>query len=194
MMRLIILDRDGVINHDSDNYIKSPDEWQPIDGSLAAIARLTHAGWSVAVATNQSGIERGLFDINTLHAIHAKMSDAVSDVGGRIDGIFFCPHAPNSGCHCRKPATGLYQDIAARFGKSLSSVPVVGDSLRDLQAGHAMGCATFLVKTGKGMKTLAAAKADPAKALPPNTVILDDLSAVVEQLLDTDTPQRRAGA
>lgn len=193
MMRLVILDRDGVINHDSDNYIKSPDEWQPIDGSLAAIARLTHAGWSVAVATNQSGIERGLFDINTLHAIHTKMANAVSDVGGRIDGVFFCPHAPNSGCRCRKPATGLLEDIAARFGRSLAGVPVVGDSLRDLQAGHAMGCDTFLVKTGKGMKTLAASKADPTKALPATTVILDNLHAVVDHLLDTDTPQRRAG-
>lgn len=193
MMRLIILDRDGVINHDSDNYIKSPDEWRPIDGSLAAIARLTHAGWSVAVATNQSGIERGLFDINTLHAIHAKMVGAVADVGGRIDGVFFCPHAPDSGCRCRKPATGLFEDISVRFGKSLHGVPVVGDSLRDLQAGHAMGCTPYLVKTGKGAKTLAAAKADPAKALPSDTAILENLDAVVEQLLHQDTPQRRAG-
>lgn len=184
MTRLIVLDRDGVINHDSDDYIKSPDEWQPIDRSLEAIARLTHAGWSIAVATNQSGIERGLFDISTLHDIHSKMADAVADAGGRIDGIFFCPHAPNSGCSCRKPATGLFEDIAARFGKSLAGVPVVGDSLRDLQAGHAMQCSPYLVKTGKGEKTLATAGRDPAKALPTNTVIADDLYAVVELLLN----------
>lgn len=184
MTRLIVLDRDGVINHDSDDYIKSPDEWQPIDRSLEAIARLTHAGWSIAVATNQSGIERGLFDISTLHDIHSKMVDAVADAGGRIDGIFFCPHAPNSGCSCRKPATGLFEDIAARFGKSLAGVPVVGDSLRDLQAGHAMQCSPYLVKTGKGEKTLATAGRDPAKALPTNTVIADDLYALVELLLN----------
>ncbi len=183
MMRLIVLDRDGVINHDSDDYIKSPDEWQPIDRSLEAIARLTHAGWSVAVATNQSGIERGLFDINTLHDIHSKMVDAVADAGGRIDGIFFCPHAPNSGCNCRKPATGLFEDIATRFGKSLTGVPVVGDSLRDLQAAHSMQCSPYLVKTGKGEKTLATASRDPAKALPANTIVADDLYAVAEMLL-----------
>lgn len=190
-MRLIILDRDGVINHDSDDYIKSPDEWQPIDRSLEAIARLTHAGWSIAVATNQSGIERGLFDINTLHAIHSKMVDAVSGAGGRIDGIFFCPHAPNTGCHCRKPATGLYEDIAARFGRSLVGVPVVGDSLRDLQAAHAMRCSPYLVKTGKGETTLANAERDPTKALPPGTWVGDDLYSAVEQLLDHDGQQRR---
>lgn len=183
MMRLIVLDRDGVINHDSDDYIKSPDEWQPIDRSLEAIARLTHAGWSVAVATNQSGVERGLFDISTLHDIHGKMIDAVADAGGRIDGIFFCPHAPNTGCHCRKPATGLFEDIASRFGKSLVDVPVVGDSLRDLQAAHAMQGRPYLVKTGKGEKTLASANQDPAKALPPNTIVADDLYAVVDMLL-----------
>jgi D-glycero-D-manno-heptose 1,7-bisphosphate phosphatase len=190
MLRLIILDRDGVINHDSDNYIKSPDEWQPIDKSCEAIARLTHAGWSVAVATNQSGIERGLFDINTLHAIHNKMMDAVADAGGRIDGIFFCPHAPNSGCQCRKPATGLYRDIATRFGKSLHDVPVVGDSLRDLQAAQAMGYAPYLVKTGKGERTLASAAQDPAKALPHDTLVFDDLFSVVDHLLRQDSPRR----
>lgn len=190
MLRLIILDRDGVINHDSDDYIKSPDEWLPLDRSLEAIARLTHAGWSIAVATNQSGIERGLFDINTLHDIHSKMMDAVSEAGGRIDGIFFCPHAPNSGCNCRKPGTGLFEDISTRFGKALADVPVVGDSLRDLQAAHAMQCRPFLVKTGKGKKTLAAAQQDSAKALPPGTTVADDLYAVVEQLLEHDGHRR----
>lgn len=180
---LIILDRDGVINHDSDDYIKSPDEWQPIDRSLEAIARLTHHGWSIAVATNQSGIERGLFDINTLHAIHSKMMSAVTASGGHIDAIFFCPHTPNSGCGCRKPAPGLFRDIATRFGKSLEGVPVVGDSLRDLKPGSEMGCSTYLVKTGKGMRTLSAAQSDADKALPSGTRVCGDLHDVVEHLL-----------
>jgi len=180
---LIILDRDGVINHDSENYIKSPDEWRPLDRSLEAIARLTHAGWSVAVATNQSGIERGLFDISTLHAIHTKMMAAVADAGGRIDGIFFCPHAPDAGCDCRKPAAGLLRDISARFNKGLAGIPLVGDSLRDLKAGLEMDCALWLVKTGKGARTLVAAEQDAESALPYATRIADDLFGAVDQIL-----------
>jgi D-glycero-D-manno-heptose 1,7-bisphosphate phosphatase len=180
---LIILDRDGVINHDSDNYIKSPEEWKPIDQSLEAISKLKHAGWVVVVATNQSGVERGLFDINTLHAIHNKMMAAVTEKGGHIDSVFFCPHAPASGCDCRKPASGLLKDIAQRFGIPLNNVPVVGDSLRDLQAGAELGCSLWLVKTGKGERTLAAAKTDPSKALPANTRVADNLANVVNQLL-----------
>ena len=180
---LIILDRDGVINHDSDNYIKSPEEWRPIDQSLEAISKLKHAGWVVVVATNQSGVERGLFDINTLHAIHNKMMAAVTEKGGHIDSVFFCPHAPASGCDCRKPASGLLKDIAKRFGISLENIPVVGDSLRDLQAGAELGCSLWLVKTGKGERTLAAAKTDPSKALPANTRVADNLAGVVDQLL-----------
>lgn len=182
---LIILDRDGVINFDSDNYIKSPDEWRPIPGSLEAIARLSQHGWHVAVATNQSGIERGLFDINTLHAIHNKMIEAVSSKGGRIDAVFFCPHADSARCRCRKPAPGLLQDIAARYGRSLAGVPAVGDSLRDLQAAVELGCQPWLVKSGKGERTLKASQdpATPDKALPASTRIAPDLSAVVEQLL-----------
>jgi D-glycero-D-manno-heptose 1,7-bisphosphate phosphatase len=180
---LIILDRDGVINHDSDDYIKSPEEWRPIDQSLEAISKLKHAGWVVVVATNQSGVERGLFDINTLHAIHNKMMAAVTEKGGHIDSVFFCPHAPASGCDCRKPASGLLKDIAQRFGIPLNNVPVVGDSLRDLQAGAELGCSLWLVKTGKGERTLAAAKTDPSKALPANTRVADNLANVVNQLL-----------
>lgn len=180
---LIILDRDGVINHDSDNYIKSPEEWIPIDGSLEAISRLKHAGWIVVVATNQSGVERGLFDINTLHAIHNKMMASVAEKGGHIDGIFFCPHAPDSGCDCRKPAPGLLKDIAQRFGTSLEGVPLVGDSLRDLQAGTELGCSLWLVKTGKGKRAMASAKTDPGKALPEGTQIAENLVQVVDHLL-----------
>jgi len=175
---LIILDRDGVINQDRDDYIKSPDEWVPIDQSLEAIARLTHLGWHVAVATNQSGVERGLFDINVLHAIHNKMTSAVVSKGGRIDAIFFCPHAPSSGCTCRKPAPGLLQDIAARYGRSLKAVPNVGDSLRDLQAAAALECDPWLVLTGKGQKTRA-----ENPRLPEGTKVVANLSEAVDQIL-----------
>jgi D-glycero-D-manno-heptose 1,7-bisphosphate phosphatase len=175
---LIILDRDGVINADSDNYIKSPDEWRPIPGSLEAIAKLTHLGWHVAVATNQSGVERGLFDINVLHAIHNKMTAEVAAKGGRIDAIFFCPHAPSSGCNCRKPAPGLLLDIAARYGRSLKGVHNVGDSLRDLQAAAAMECQPWLVLTGKGQKTVA-----ENPTLPAGTKIVENLAQAVEQIL-----------
>lgn len=179
---LIILDRDGVINHDSDQYIKTPDEWQAIDGSLEAIARLTHAGWHVAVATNQSGVERGLFDLNALHAIHTRMAEAVTSKGGKIDAIFFCPHAPSSRCDCRKPATGLFRDIAARYSRSLKAVPAVGDSLRDLQSASAMECDPWLVKTGKGERTLAESPL-AGNELPQGTRIARDLAEVADQLL-----------
>lgn len=181
---LIILDRDGVINHDSDQYIKTPDEWQAIDGSLEAIARLTHAGWHVAVATNQSGVERGLFDLNALHAIHTRMAEAVTSKGGKIDAIFFCPHAPSSRCDCRKPATGLFRDIAARYSRSLKAVPAVGDSLRDLQSASAMECDPWLVKTGKGERTIAASSS-AGNELPQGTRVARDLAEVADQLLAT---------
>lgn len=151
--RLIILDRDGVINQDSDAYIKSPAEWTPIPGSLEAIARLKAAGWTVAVATNQSGIARGLYDLETLERIHHKMQRAVEQTGGRIDLLEFCPHSPTDGCTCRKPAPGLYLRIAARLGVELQGVPVIGDSLRDLEAARAVGAAPILVLTGKGAKS-----------------------------------------
>ncbi|MBU3724125.1 MAG: D-glycero-beta-D-manno-heptose 1,7-bisphosphate 7-phosphatase [Burkholderiaceae bacterium] len=186
---LIILDRDGVINFDSDNYIKNPDEWQAIPGSLESIARLTHAGWAVAVATNQSGIERGLFDISTLHAIHNKMVQAVAEAGGRIDGIFFCPHTNSSNCQCRKPAPGLMRDIATRYSRELKGVPTVGDSLRDLQAGAAVQCDLWLVRTGKGERTLKAAAQEPDKALPAGVRIAADLAEVVTHLLKAQDRQ-----
>jgi D-glycero-D-manno-heptose 1,7-bisphosphate phosphatase len=175
---LIILDRDGVINFDSDQYIKSPDEWRPIPGSLEAIARLSHLGWHIAVATNQSGVERGLFDINTLHSIHNKMVHEIADKGGRIDAVFFCPQAPGSGCDCRKPAPGLLRDIAARYGRSLEGVPAVGDSFRDLQAAAAMSCLPWLVLTGKGKKTQ-----QEHPELPLGTRIAQNLADAVDQIL-----------
>lgn len=176
-MKLIILDRDGVINFDSDQFIKSPDEWKPIPGSLEAIARLTREGWRVVVATNQSGLARGLFEMATLNAIHAKMHKAAAQLGGRIEAVFYCPHAAEMSCECRKPRVGLFNEIAARYGRDLQGVPSIGDSLRDLEAAASVGARPFLVKTGKGMKTLAAG------GLPKDTPVFSDLSEAVEHLL-----------
>lgn len=176
-MKLIILDRDGVINLDSDHFIKSPDEWKPIAGSLEAIARLNQAGYRVAVATNQSGVGRGLFDMAMLNAIHTRMHKELAQAGGRIDALFYCPHAADSKCACRKPLPGMFLDMAARFNIQLSAIPAVGDSLRDLQAAAAVGAAPILVKTGKGAATLKAGN------LPEGTVVFADLSEVVTHLL-----------
>ena len=176
-MKLIILDRDGVINHDSDAFIKSPKEWIPLPGSLEAIARLNQAGYRVVVSTNQSGSARGLLEILTLNAIHQKLHTAAQLAGADIDAIFFCPHAADDNCDCRKPKPGMLHAIAKRFDVNLKGVPVVGDSLRDLQSGFAVGCAPYLVLTGKGEKTRAKG------GLPPGTTIYPDLAAVVDQLL-----------
>lgn len=178
-MKLIILDRDGVINHDSDEFIKSPQEWHPIDGALEAIAQLNQAGYRVAVATNQSGIARRLFDMVTLNAIHQKLHLRAQHVGARIDAIFYCPHSADDLCGCRKPKSGLLQEIAQRFDTDLAGVPNVGDSLRDLQAAVEAGCRPYLVLTGKGQRTLAAG------GLPPGTMVFPDLAAVAEHLLKT---------
>ena len=179
-MKLIILDRDGVINHDSDNFIKSPDEWDPIPGSLEAIGRLNRAGFRVVVATNQSGVARGLFNMETLNAIHQKMHRAAQRVGADIDAVFFCPHAADDNCDCRKPKPGLPQEIGRRFNVSLKGVPTVGDSLRDLQAGFLTGCTPYLVLTGKGAKTY------EKGGLPPGTTVHADLATVVDYLLATE--------
>jgi D-glycero-D-manno-heptose 1,7-bisphosphate phosphatase len=176
-MKLVILDRDGVVNFDSDQYIKSPAEWRPIPGSIEAIARLNQNGWRVAVATNQSGIARGLFDMATLNAINDKMMELVFRQGGRIDALFFCPHAADEGCSCRKPRTGMLEEIAARFHTELKGVPVVGDSLKDLQSAEAVGAQPILVLTGKGAATQATG------GLPKKTVVFDDLAAAVRHLV-----------
>lgn len=175
-MKLIILDRDGVINHDSDAYVKTPDEWLPLPGSLEAIARLSHLGYRVVVATNQSGIARGLFDLSILASIHAKMLQAAAAAGGRIDAIFFCPHGPADGCACRKPRPGLFVEALERFGAAPGQTYAVGDQLRDLQAAHASGCRPVLVLTGKGQATMANG------GLPPDTVVRVDLAAVAAEL------------
>jgi len=178
-IKLIILDRDGVINHDSPDFIKSPLEWQPVPGSLEAIARLNQAGYRVVVASNQSGIARRLFDMTMLNAIHQKMHGLAQQVGASIDAVFFCPHAGLDECDCRKPKPGMFDEIAQRYKTSLKGVPAVGDSLRDLQAAHASGCAPYLVLTGKGEHTNAAGK------LPPGTLIFADLATMVSSLLKT---------
>lgn len=176
-VKIVILDRDGVINFDSDQFIKSPAEWKPIPGSLEAIARLNQAGYRVVVATNQSGVGRQLFDMDTLNAIHDKMHKAVAAVGGRIDAVFYCPHAADSKCDCRKPQPGMFQRIASCYNIDLTSVPAVGDSLRDLQAAAAAGALPMLVLTGKGQKTQAEG------GLPDDTLVFPDLAAAVDDLL-----------
>lgn len=180
-MKLIILDRDGVINFDSDQFIKSPAEWKPIPGSLEAIARLNQAGYRVVLATNQSGIGRGLFDMATLNAIHDKMHKALAQVGGRIDALFFCPHAADSKCDCRKPKPGMFEEISRRFNMDLKGVPAIGDSLRDLQAATAMGAIPILVRTGKGEKTI------EAGGLPEGTLVFADLANAVRHLTTQTT-------
>ena len=181
-VKLVILDRDGTINEDRDDYVKSPDEWVPIPGALEAIARLNHAGWHTVIATNQSGLGRGTFDMSTLNAMHVKMNQLLAKQGGRIDAVFFCPHAPDDGCSCRKPLPGLFEQIGERFGVALRDVPVVGDTLRDLQAGVAVGCEPHLVRTGKGAR-LDAAQLEALCAQVPGTQVHADLGAFAEALI-----------
>ena len=181
--KLVILDRDGVINEDRDDYVKSVDEWIPLPGSLEAIALLNQAGYQIALATNQTGLSRGYFTIIDLHALHSKMEALLKPLGGHIDGIFFCPHQDSHQCDCRKPAPGMMKEIALRYKrldstKPLTGVPIVGDSLRDLQAGVALGASPHLVLTGKGEKTLAKG------GLPEDTQIHADLLAFASTLLE----------
>ena len=180
-MKLIILDRDGVINQDSDDYIKSLDEWQPIPGSIEAIARLTLNDYRVVVATNQSGVARGLFRLETLMQMHDKMHQLVADAGGAIEAVFYCPHGPEEGCDCRKPKPGMFKDISERMRVDLTDVPAVGDSLRDLQVARAVGARPILVRTGKGERTL-----EKAEAIE-SVEVFDNLAAVVDALLLEDS-------
>ena len=179
-MKLVILDRDGTINEDSADYVKTPDEWTPLPGALAAIARLNHAGWHVVIASNQSGLGRGLFDVSTLNAMHAKMHTLLAAVGGRVDAVFYCPHAPDEGCHCRKPEPGLFELIGERYGLDLHGVPALGDTVRDALAAVAAGCEPHLVLTGKG----AAYRAHSLpETFPQATRVHEDLAAFAEFLI-----------
>jgi D-glycero-D-manno-heptose 1,7-bisphosphate phosphatase len=176
-MKLVVLDRDGVINVDSVHFIKNTNEWVPIPGSLEAIALLNQSGYRVAIATNQSGISRGLFDMVTLNAIHDKMYRALNALGGRIDAIFYCPHSADDHCDCRKPKPGMMEEIGRRFGMDMKGVPVVGDALRDLQAGAALDMQPILVRTGKGQDTLAAGN------LPEGTLVFANLAEAVQHII-----------
>ncbi|MDE3020420.1 MAG: D-glycero-beta-D-manno-heptose 1,7-bisphosphate 7-phosphatase [Pseudomonadota bacterium] len=177
-MRMVILDRDGVINYDSEKFIKSPDEWLPIPGSLEAIARLSQSGFRVVLASNQSGVGRGLLDMTTLNKIHDKLYRAVGLAGGRIDAFFYCPHTQMANCDCRKPKTGMFREIAERFNISLEKVPAIGDSLRDLQAASKAGALPILVRTGKGEKTLSEGN------IPSETLVFSELGEATKYLIE----------
>lgn len=181
-MKLIILDRDGVINEDSDEFIKSPEEWIPIEGSLNAISRLYRNGYRVVVISNQSGVARGLFDIDGLNRIHVKMIQAVQEKGGQIDSILFCPHGPDDGCDCRKPGTAMFEELADRLQVKLNGVIAVGDSERDLVAARAVDAQPVLVRTGKGERTLA--NADPVNL--ENVPVYDNLEDAVQAVLQEE--------
>ena len=184
-MKLVILDRDGTINTDSDEYVKSPEEWTPLPGALEAIARLNHAGWHVAIASNQSGLGRGLFDVSAVNAMHAKMHKLLAAHGGRIDAVFYCPHSPDEGCSCRKPLPGLLEQLGDRFGVELKATPMVGDGLRDMQAAAAAGCEPHLVLTGKG-EAFRGQSPLPAP-FPTHTTVHEDLAAFAEFLVARGT-------
>ena len=177
---LVILDRDGVINEDSDDYIKSLDEWVPIPGSIAAIARLSRAGCKIGVATNQSGIARGYFDEIALANMHALLCELVEEAGGQVDAICYCPHGPDAGCRCRKPAPGLLEQIGAELQMPIAGAWYVGDTAKDLQLGLAMGCKPILVRTGKGRHTEEQMDSATRRAV----TVVDDLAAAASRILD----------
>lgn len=189
-MKLLILDRDGTLNRSRDDYVASPDEWEALPGALEAVARLNQGGWRVVLATNQSGIGRGLFDMASLNAIHAKMHRQLAAAGARIEAIFMCPHAPEDQCACRKPAPGLFLQVGARFGVPLANVHAAGNAMRHVRAAAAAGCRTHLLMTGKSEhlrgRLGAGAQMDLAALapdLPPGTLPHDDLGAFADWLL-----------
>ncbi|HRH27654.1 MAG TPA: D-glycero-beta-D-manno-heptose 1,7-bisphosphate 7-phosphatase [Aquabacterium sp.] len=184
-MKLVILDRDGTINHERDDYIKSSEEWVPLPGSMEAIARLNHAGWHVVVATNQSGIGRGLFDMAALNAMHAKMHQILARHGARVDAVFFCPHPPEDQCNCRKPQPGLFNMIGERFGVSLDGVPMVGDLPRDVLAAQSVGCEPHLVRTGQAA-SMTEAELVALRRQVPDLTIHPDLSSFADFVILRD--------
>lgn len=184
-MKLVILDRDGTINHERDDYVKSPEEWVPLPGAIEAIARLNHAGWHVVVATNQSGIGRGLFDMAAVNAMHAKMHQMLARHGGRVDAVFFCPHTPEDQCACRKPLPGLFKMIGERFNVSLEGVPMAGDLPRDVLAAQSVGCEPHLVRTGHAASMTEAELVDLRRQVPDLT-IHPDLSAFADFIILRD--------
>ena len=188
-MKLLILDRDGTLNRNRDDYVASPDEWEALPGALEAVARLNQGGWRVVLATNQSGVGRGTFDMAALNAIHAKMHRQLAAVGARVEAIFFCPHAPEDGCECRKPAPGLFRQIGERFGVDLAHVPAAGNALRHVQAATAAGCPSHLLLTGQSSHLRGQAEVRAlVPDLPPGVQVHDDLGAFADWLLSPDTP------
>lgn len=177
--RWVILDRDGVINADSDDYIKSEDEWHPLPGSIEAIAKLTSAGFQIGIATNQSGIARGLYSLETLDKIHTKMKNSVTAAGGKITAIAYCPHGPSDGCRCRKPLPGLLELLAQTHAFSLHHAPFVGDAMRDVEAARAVGAPPILVRSGKGHTTV-----ERYREQLYNVPVFDDLLAASQYLID----------
>lgn len=177
--RFVFIDRDGVINMDSDDYIRSPSEWIPIPGSIDALAALSHAGFRIAIVSNQSGLARGLFDLGALNSIHRKLCDLASRRGGRLEMILFCPHGPADNCGCRKPKPGLLRAVQKRAGLDLRGLPFIGDSLGDIQAAKRVGMVPMLVRTGKGIRTLAHGGAELK-----DVAVFDDLKAACEELID----------
>ena len=177
--KIVLLDRDGVVNHDSAEYVKSVDEWRPIEGSLEAIAALCRAGFEVVVVTNQSGLARGLFDAATLDAIHGEMRSQVESAGGRLAGVFVCPHGPDDGCDCRKPATGLLRQAEAQLGIAVAGAPLVGDKAADLALARRADCLPVLVRTGKGARVEAEADGEGLEGVR----VFDDLAAFAADLL-----------
>jgi len=184
-MRLAILDRDGVINEDSERHIRTPEEWVPIPGSLEAIARLCRAEYRVVVITNQSGVGRGLFSLDSMNKINARMFELISQKGGDVDALLFCPHAPDAGCDCRKPRPGLFHELARRLKVNLTGIPAVGDSIRDMQAALAAGAKPVLVRTGKGAETLEAIRDSDDERLK-QVAVYDDLAAFVDYHMQGD--------
>ena len=182
VVKLVILGRDGILNDFRDDHVKAPEEWSPIAGALEAVSRLNHAGWHVVVATNQSGIGRGMIDMASVNAVHAHMLKQLQLAGGRIDAVFFCPHTPEDGCDCRKPQPGLMREIGKRYGIDLKQVPMVGDTLRDLQAAQASGCEPHLVCSGRAAG-LDAAQIQALVDQVPGTRVHADLAAFAEDLL-----------
>jgi len=194
-MKLLILDRDGTLNRSRDDHVASADEWEALPGALEAVARLNHGGWRVVLATNQSGLGRGLFDMASLNAIHTKMHRALAAVGARVEAVFFCPHVPEDACRCRKPEPGLFEQIGERFGVPLHELPVAGNALRHVQAGATAGCPPHLLLTGKsehlrgrvGPSQHAAELPAVLPNVPPGTRLHEDLSAFADWLLAQDT-------
>lgn len=190
-MKLIILDRDGTINVESDDFIKTPDEWVPLPGALEAIAKLNHAGWHTIIASNQSGLGRGLFDVAALNAIHAKMHKLLGAAGGRMDAVFYCPHSPTDNCSCRKPLPGLFNQIIERTSVEAHTIASAGDSLRDVQAAAAAGCEPHLVLTGKAAHLRGQPLPD---TFPANTVVHQDLNAFADFVIARAKEQEKAQA